>query len=976
MIRARIHLVICFLASCVTALGDAPPEFRAAWVTRFEWVSPDTAQCKADITNTLESLAKANFNAVVFQIRGCAETLYPSTLEPWSPLIGGKDPGFDPVAFAIQEARRHGLSFHAYINPMPLAESRGQLPQDPAHLFNTHGPGSAEPWVCVDRDGNPARTQYYYLAAGIPAVHAYLRSVIMDVVRRYEVDGIHLDRIRFPGPEYSHDPITRRRFLGRGNPSLMDWADWQRSQLDKFINDLAAEIRAEKPRVVLSCAAWGIYNRHHIDGYTDFSSGYHDYYQDTWNWCRIGAMDVLMPMIYWNLSEPKPNYDELLRDFVRGVGPDHLVGGQSVFSPEENVRQIEITRETGSLGTVLYNFRSAQRRGVLDALSTGLYKEKAPLPVLPRHTRPERGGILGTIQAEDGQPLVDAWVSIKTDAPPRGRRRSSTGWTSGEDGRFAFLNLPPGRMQVVAEYEGLPAITSDPIEVRAGEIARVQLTIPGGRDLRDKPWLTILQPRAGHTTSESVVHLLGRAAPGARVTVAGQAVEVYSNGAFARDGIALEPGDNRIEIVSTEGDRAATRILTVTRTPAPPTQPTIATAPRTSEPERDVALPAGVRVAEVTSEEAGILTGLHEVRLGGPWLGWVPRGTRFEVSGQRGNFYRVQLSGSLSGWISARQIDLLPAGTSVPHNYSTSCEVSGRDDVETVTVRLLAPIVVTVRPEVTPTNRLILDLFNTHDAMTWISHKSTARILGPVTAEQIETDRVRLTVPVGTRQIWGYWTELKDGVFTLYVRRAPAIAAAPDSPLKGLTIAIEAGHGGSGTGAMGLFGTQEKTVNLEAALKLQQELEGRGARVVQVRRHDEEPSLSERAARANQAGADFFVSIHANSAGNTRGFLRTSGTSTYYHGIHCQRAAALIYEELLKLGWGEFGVVGNFSYAPLRNTRTPGILIEQAFMSHPGDEARLVDPVYQRQQALAVVSALERFFAEMREQPATSPAAR
>jgi N-acetylmuramoyl-L-alanine amidase len=179
---------------------------------------------------------------------------------------------------------------------------------------------------------------------------------------------------------------------------------------------------------------------------------------------------------------------------------------------------------------------------------------------------------------------------------------------------------------------------------------------------------------------------------------------------------------------------------------------------------------------------------------------------------------------------------------------------------------------------------------------------------------------------------------------------------------------VEAGHGGSSNhGARGLFGTKEKDVNLAGALALERELKARGARVVQVRRGDESVSLGERVERANAANADLFVAIHANSAGSSRGYLSVSGTSTYYHDIHCQPIARLVYERLLGLGWREFGVVGSFSYTPLRNTRIPSILVEQAFMSHPGDEARLTDPAYQREQAVAIAEGLEAFLRTARE---------
>lgn len=1046
------------------AAGSDRGEFRAVWVTRFEWTDANPEACKARIVQAFETIAAGNLNAAVFQIRGEAETLYPSTLEPWSDLLDGRDPGFDPVALAISEAHKRGIQFHAYINAMPLRSlrTRGQ-PKDPKHLWYSHGPDSAEPWVCMGADGRPARSEYYYLSAGVPGVHAYLRSVIMDVVRRYEVDGIHLDRIRFPDPEYIHDPVSDLRFYGRGNPTLRDREDWQRSQLDKFINDLAAEIRAVKPNCVLSCSAWGIYNRYHIPGYGGFSSGYHDYYQDTWNWCRIGAMDLLMPMIYWNIPNPKPNYDEVLKDFVRGVGGEHVVGGQSVFSADENLAEVKVSREEGAAGTVLFSLSSARRRGVLPRLKETLYATTAVVPRPARVAEPKTGCILGTVTTDAGKPLVDAWVTLlaSDEGGPRWRRRDGAArtWTSGADGRFAFLNVPPGTAKVRVHYVGAPPVEAS-VEVKAGEVARVDAVVAGGELARNLPFLQILDPAGRYETAGEVVHILGRTTPDCRVSVGDKPVEVYSTGAFARDGIRLAMGENRIRVTAADkaGQSASQELIVVRQQPP---APAVVTDLQVIEPAESVALlpgevlsiratappggsgfaacegvfaklplleekdakgaPSGVytaavhvpaqpttrpaavqvniqrpgaaspveaksngtvevwdktavQVGQAAEDGVGITFGLHTVRLGGPYLGRIPRGTRFEIVGRQGNDLKVSLAGSLCGWVPRREVALLPVGTPAPRNFFTSCDVDGDDKYDRVTIALREKVVFAVRSETEPSSRLYVDFFNTHHAATWISHKSGARIAGPVTGEQVEDGWFRLTVPLRERQNWGYWTELDGNTLKLFIRRPPRVAAPPDSPLKGLLFALEAGHGG-GDGAVGYMGTKEKTINAAAVRELKGVLESRGARTVLVRPGDSSPTLQERVDRANAAGADFLVSIHANAAGHARGYLSVSGTSTYYKDKHCHLPADLVYRKLLELGWGEFGVVGNFSYYPLQNTRMPAILVEQAFMSNPADEAKLLDTTYQRKQAEAIAKGLEEFFAGAGELPKSASSA-
>lgn len=968
-------LVLGTLGLVTIVMADnGAAEFRAGWVTRFEWPDANAERCRANITAVMDTAAQNNLNAVVFQLRGEAETLYPSPIEPWSNLIGGKDPGFDPAEMAISEAHKRGLQFHAYINAMPLRSTRDRNPpSDPKHLWHAHGPGSPEPWVCLDEQGQPTREEYTYLSAAIPEVHAYLRKVIMDVVTRYDVDGIHLDRVRYPDPQYIHDAISEARFRGRGNPTLLDRNDWQREQLDKFINDLAAEIRAVKPKCVLSCSAWGIYNRHNIEGYGGFSSGYHDYYQDTWNWCRIGAMDYLCPMIYWNMADPKPNYDEVLKDFVNGVGPEHVVGGQRLFSPEENLAQVQAGREMKAAGAVFFTLGRGDRRGVFGKLKETLYTTSVPVPSVTRVAEPKSGDILGRVLAGDGTPLADAWVSLigpeqeDQDRRHRGPRRDvfSHTWTSGSDGRFAFLNVPPGPVKIRVQYAGAPVVESSPVQVDLGKVANIDISVPGGELARNKPFVQILAPMASRETTAEVVHVLGRTAPESKVRVGDKDAEVFSTGAFVRDGIALAVGENKIPITVTDkAGQTCTEELVVRRNPAS-SQPAAVTAQ--SQPTGEPPTEPMHAVGEAKEDGVGITYGLHSVRLGGPWLGRVPQGTRFAIVGKREGNFKIALSPSMSGWVSQQAVTILPEGTPVPHNYFTACEINGDDKVDCITVGLREKVVFALRSETDPSNRIYVDFFNTHDALTWISHKSGAKVVGPVSGEQLEENHFRLTLPIKSKQIWGYWTEMQGNMLKIYVRRPPAIAESPESPLSGLLFALEAGHGGSGSGAVGYMGTKEKDINAAAVQALKDVLEKRGAKTVLVRPRDSSPSLQERADRANEAGADFFVSIHGNAAGNSRGYLAISGTSTYYKDKHCWLPADLVYRKLLGLGWNEFGVVGNFSYYPLVNTRVPGILVEQAFMSNPSDEARMLDPVYQRQQAEAIAAGLEEFFTAVRE---------
>ncbi len=168
-------------------------------------------------------------------------------------------------------------------------------------------------------------------------------------------------------------------------------------------------------------------------------------------------------------------------------------------------------------------------------------------------------------------------------------------------------------------------------------------------------------------------------------------------------------------------------------------------------------------------------------------------------------------------------------------------------------------------------------------------------------------------------------------------------------PLTGLKIAIEAGHGGSGMGAIGLSGLVEKEINLDLSFRLGDLLKSMGAEVIQARDSDRDMLLIEKRDIAISSGADMLISIHANAGG--RGYLSAGGTSTYWHNPFWAPLAERIYERLLETGLPEFGVVGSFNYTVTRTSRMPAILVEQAFMTNAEDEEKLADPLFRQLEA-------------------------
>ena len=193
------------LAGAFAARGD---EARCAWFSRFEWSS------RSHIEDEIANIDECNMNAVLFQIRGTADAFYISQWEPWAEQLGNDYPGYDPLAVAIYEAHERGLELHAYVNAMPVW-SGATPPGDPFHIYNTH-----PEWIMVNSSGTPMDPAdgYAFASPGVPQFREHLNKVIMDIATKYDVDGIHLDYIRYPSTAYSNDDSSVARYL-REHPS-------------------------------------------------------------------------------------------------------------------------------------------------------------------------------------------------------------------------------------------------------------------------------------------------------------------------------------------------------------------------------------------------------------------------------------------------------------------------------------------------------------------------------------------------------------------------------------------------------------------------------------------------------------------------------------------------------------------------------------------------------------------------------------
>jgi N-acetylmuramoyl-L-alanine amidase len=358
-------------------------------------------------------------------------------------------------------------------------------------------------------------------------------------------------------------------------------------------------------------------------------------------------------------------------------------------------------------------------------------------------------------------------------------------------------------------------------------------------------------------------------------------------------------------------------------------------------------------VVRINDENTRLTYNLGPIRLGGPIRSELGPGVMMKVNGRMGDHIRVRLNEIESSMVRADQVEVMPMETLAPSYFITniSCGPGFGEDI--VSIPYSEPVPYAIHPE-PDLNRLVITLYGVKTSSTWISHRKGRKIVDKITWQQSAPDTYKVYVNLKTDKIWGYDLQTDGRQLVLRVKYPPRYEINGDKPLAGLKVAVEAGHGGESTGAVGLSGLLEKDINLDLALKFGALCEKMGAEVFQIRKSDETIGLLDKRRKALASGADLLISIHANAAGTSRGYLRVPGTSTYYNNPFWAPLAESVYDRLLELGLAEFGVVGSFNYTVIRLSQMPSILVEQAFMTHAEDEEKLADPVFRENMATKI----------------------
>ncbi len=367
-------------------------EARGLWVNRWAFSNA------ADVVAIMEKASQTRFNQVYFQVRGVFDAYYDSDLEPWAQRLSGvlgQDPGWDPLQTAIDEAHARGLELHAWINVFTLWDGSAKPKEStPRHMLLEH-----PEWVMQDSDHVPmvVGNGYVWGTPASEALRAHNAAVVHDIGSRYDVDGIHLDRVRYPAIQYSHDPVSEAAYQTHlaAHPET-DYADWQRLQVVEQVGDIYTTLEQVAPSVALSAAVAGIYQDEW--GWGGVTEGYVHWYQDWRKFDELGIIDALIPMVYWRCRDTYAAWTDfralvdshaaLTRRFLyigsdMDAGQDAERGEWRGYESWEQVEsQILHTRQADVEGWVLYDYGTLNSTDYWDELAAGPFAEPAVVPFM------------------------------------------------------------------------------------------------------------------------------------------------------------------------------------------------------------------------------------------------------------------------------------------------------------------------------------------------------------------------------------------------------------------------------------------------------------------------------------------------------------------------------------------------------------------------------------------------------------------
>ncbi len=934
--------------------SSARGELRGVWVATVVNIdypskpTTDSETLKNEAVKILDNAESMGFNAVFLQVRPTSDAIYKSRIFPWSKYLTGgqglmpKD-SFDPLEFWIAEAHKRGIELHAWVNPYRVTKN---ISSDIKHDFaslDASNPARLKPdWVVKYSDGN------LYYNPGIPEVRKLVIDGVLEIVRNYDIDGIHFDDYFYPGKDFDDKAAFAKYGAAYGNVN-----DWRRANVNALISELSKALKANPKKVLFGISPFGIWANKSVNALGSDTKGmqsYYDQYADTRKWVKEGLVDYIAPQIYWNIGYSVADYSKLLTwwsNTVSGTGVDLYIGqaayrsgnadpASSWYGVSEIEKQLQLNSKSPEVkGSIFFSNKSLMDNPALSAVIKAMYEKK--------------DGISANIPVNASRPSENIRTSFEQfylngSSDPNKPLFLNGRLVENRSGKGYFGVLAPlakGANIFTFSQEGSyvtrviyrDTISSTPTPIGKAEILSAS-TFPQTQEYRT---------------------------PGEKITLSCKApIGSKVNVKIGGKSYSMIPLNTRSKVTGLFAD-TFTYVYTI---------PSYTGAPRNI----DLGAPVYTMNCKGTVNTRKAPAKVGVIMKDSPFYAKIEKeviysypapsasnGAAYElyrgmvdyVTGMTGSYVRL----SLGQWVNKSDVKTYTSKTQLKPVIKKADYVTGDwwDALKLTTSSTAAAIAAfdgtTMSISIAAASSAALPVMSENSLFSSV-----------VVSKDGNKVKYNLTLK-NNQRISGYYIQKTSTGLTLNIKR-PVKSIGGNKPLAGITIMLDPGHGGSDAGTPGPLGLKypEKTINMNTALKLQTELEELGARVMMTRTADKDVSLEERLTASRNAKPDMFISIHANSMEDNVDISKVDGFSVFYREKLSQLLAETIFSSALETLNRKSKGIHNRNFYVVRGTWTPSVLIESGFAPNPYEFEWLIDENEQSRLAKSIAEAVVKYF--------------
>ena len=890
----------------------------------------------------VDNAAYMGLNSIFFQVRPTGDALYKSSIFPWSAYLTGKqgkanDKDFDPLAYIIEQGHKKGIKIHAWLNPLRLSMGTTAKPDKSIQVLSADHPARKIPQVVV-----PAENGKLYLDPGYPEAIKLITDGIAEILQNYDVDGIHFDDYFYPQKSETQgkDFDDKKSYeLYKGTFKNKD--DWRRNNIDTLVKSSYDTVKAIKPHVEFGISPFAIWsNKDKNKEGSDTQGGistYYDQFADTKKWVKEGWLDYIAPQIYWNIGFKVADYSVLL-DWWKNVCASSnvkLYVGHAAYKindtsqavewldPLQIPKQIAMNRDSGAVsGSIFYGYSNLKNNslGIKEKLR-GIYVAGRD----PSGTVPEDRQLV-IAAPNNGYKTSSSKVSIMGSCDP-GQPLYLNGnlVTTSEDGYFViYQELKTGENKLVFKHKDKETIFTITRNATASS-SSYKMQKAEFRPGYFSPTASMTM-KTGQTIDFSAV-----APTGAKVWVeiGKYKVNLTNTGDMASNGGAITPARYKgtFTVPSIPGSQKVLKldkpVFVMEYKGQKITRPQSNTITVQSDKHHKYA------VVSTSEAEAVARTGPStDASRTTPLI----NGGVDHIVGEQNGYYLLK-SGVWTDKKNVKVVNDKPLDV----NKISSISMKNMDSYTDITFKM--PVNAVFGVELTSPEAVTLTIYGT-SGRAYSSSVPEASVFKSMNYKLVNGNAQYTFALKSANNYFGYYAQYKNGGLVLSLKNAPKIAGSGSKPLTGLKVLLDAGHGGTESGAigpLGKYGLYEKNINLAITLNTRNYLQNLGATVVMTRTTDKTVSLSERANMIRKEKPDIAVSIHNNSMDVTADYTKHTGLLVLYSKDSSKSAAGYVKDLLVAdLQRKDSGFRWQ-SLSVCMVTQSPAILIEGGFMSNPAE---------------------------------------